>query len=230
MDSDLESYLTPVIPQLVSSVERDLKRRVPGQYGVTIEQCDVSQQMWLTAVEHETILVKHLADGNDQAIATVLKGCLSSLYVAEVREVRAKKAALAGYETHDEVFYSTGALKRLLPMYLDNDREVAERAPASRDSAGRVSGGGGIYGDYAATMVDVDRAFIQLSEPKRVILSRYFSYPQGSGGFTHNEIAGRMGMNPSELSSRVHHALRALQRELGGQNPWNHGPTPNRGE
>jgi len=220
MDSELVAALSDMIPRVTGIVQR--LTRV--QFGATTSKEDIEQEMWLAAAENELVLLKHLANENESAIRTVLMTAGSRLVGGELREQRAKKAAAAGYEPHDEVYYSIGSLRRLMPMYFDND--VAERPPQGRESAGKVSGGTMTYGDYLITMVDLDRAYQALPQGKQKILARYFAHPQGSGGFTHTEIAGRMGMTPGELGSRVQVALRALQRQLGGQSPWQRGPTP----
>lgn len=218
MDSQLEAHLSEAIPKAAAHRCR-INRHDMEQISGSVTLDDVVQQMWLIALEHETVLAGHLADGNERAITTVLMSGAQGMIRAEVQDHRARKAAAAGYETYDEEFYSVGALRRLLPMYLDGG--VCERPPVSREQTWRVSGGGsGGYGEYTAVMSDIDVAFKCLPESKRKILSRYFAFPQGSGGFTHTEIAGRMGMSPGELSSRVHYGLQSLQRKLGGQNPW----------
>lgn len=220
MDSDLTAELTDMIPRIAALVLR--LTRV--YHGATTSREDLEQEMWLAAVEHEPMMRKHMDNGNEAAMRTILLAAGNRLVGGELREERAKKAAQAGYETHDEVFYTQGALRRLIPMYLDG--EIADRPPQGRESAGKVSGGSMTYGDFLVTMVDVDRAFQSLSPSKQKLLTRYYSYPQGSGGFTHTEIAGRMGMRPNELGSRVQSALKAMQKELGGQSPWNRGPSP----
>lgn len=220
MDTDLAVALADMIPRVASLVLRVSK----VQYGPTTSKEDIEQEMWLAVAEHQDVIDKHYAEENEAAIRTILMTAGSRLIGNELREARAKKAAAAGYETYDEVFYTIGSLRRLMPMYFDND--IAERPPQGREQAGKISGGVLTYGDYLVTMVDIDRAFKALSMSKQKLLTRYYSYPQGSGGFTHTEIAGRMGMRPNELGSRVQVALKALQKQLGGQSPWNRGPAP----
>jgi hypothetical protein len=225
MDAKLQAHLTTLIPKLATGVMRDARRDLAslwnqGQEGggsapIPFDREDVQQEMWVAAVDRETRLTEHLANGNTHAIAVILKRAGKNLATQEKREIRAKKAKLAGYEPMDEQFYSVGSLRRLLPMYLDGG--VTETPPAGRELSGHVSGGGsGGYGDYLIVMADVDVAFNSLPAGKRKILARYFSYPQGSGGWTHTEIASAMGMPPGQLSGRVHYALRALQSRLGG--------------
>jgi len=229
MDPQLEAVLKELIPRVVKDVRRAAK--TPADSLVTAE--DLEQDLWVAALEETDQLGRHAEAGNTAAVRTVLASAARRVLRKEEREQRERKALLAGYETHDEEFYSVGALKRLLPMWLDataNGGELPDSPPKGREQPGKVSGGSGTYGEYTATMVDVDRAFGSISPAKQKILERYFSYPQGSGGWTHTEISSAMGMKPHELSSRVYHALSALQRELGGQNPWNRGPTPGRGQ
>ena len=233
MDSKLEAHLKVEIPRLASVLARVKRQDREQDTGTLVSRDDLTQEMWLAAADREETLAKHLADGNETAIRTVLMSAGQRMIRAEVREQRTRKAAAAGYETYDEAFYPIGSLRRLLPMYLDaldDDGLIPERPPVGREQAGKVSGDSASYGDYLATMMDIHRAFVAISPAKQKILERYFSYPQGSGGWTHTEIASAMGMPPNELSPRIHHALSALQRELGGQNPWTRGPTPGRGQ
>lgn len=220
MDADLTVYLTKAIPRAASKRAR-LSRSELGETGGLVSIEDIEQEMWAVALESETALAKHLKDSNEHAITTVLMSGAQRMIRGEVREQRTKKAVAEGYETYDEEFYSIGSLRQLVPMYLDGG--VTERPPVGREQAGKVSGGSASYGDYLMTMTDIDAAFKALTVAKRKIVERYFAYPQGSGGWTHTEIASAMGMPPEQLSSRVHHALRAMQRTLGGESPWKEG-------
>jgi hypothetical protein len=122
-----------------------------------------------------------------------------------------------GYSTDDEAFYSTGLLAQLIPLYLDGG--VAAEPPKGREVSREVSSTEE-SGNYLALMLDVDRAMGAISEHHRKILQRYYAYPQGSGGWTHEEISGAMGITPDACRQRVHRARRAMQRYLGGENPW----------
>lgn len=224
MAPELEALLADMIPRTAATLTR-IKRQYPNAVGTILARDDIEQEMWLAALENKEVLGRHFAAGNEAAIRTVLMTGAQRIIRDEIREQRVKKAKEEGYEPWDEVYYSIGSLRQLLPMYLDMGG-VTEHASQGREQAGPVSGGGSGYGDHLVTMIDVDRAFKALSPAKQKILSRYFAYPQGKSGWTHLEIAGAMGMPPKQLASRVHHALRALQAELGGQNPWRRGPAP----
>lgn len=218
MDSKLEAHLIEAIPRAAAQ-RRRINKQDMDQIASSVSPDDVVQEMWLIALDNEAVLLSHLAEGNDRAITTILMSGALRMIRAEVQQTRTLKAVEAGYETYDEEFYSAGALRRLIPMYLDGG--VCERPPVAREQTWKVSGGGsGGYGEYMTVMADIDQGFKSLSEAKRKILTRYFAYPQGSGGLTHTEIASRMGMPPGELKSRVHSAIQTLQRRLGGSNPW----------
>lgn len=216
-------------PELTALLDEMIPRKAAQKHTAVVSREDLEQEMWLAAFTHEQALEAHRQNGNDAALWAVLNRAVNSALQAEERQERVKKAMKAGYETRDEIFYSIGLLKRLLPVYLDMG--VTEHPLVGREI---MVGSPGVSkeesGDYLATIVDVDRGFKALSQGKQKLLRRYFSYPQGSGGMTHVEIAFEMGEPPTALGTRVHHALRALQRELGGQNPWNRGPTPKRGK
>lgn len=174
--------------------------------------------MWLAAVELAVEINALVVEGAEAKI----EGCLSRAARAEQAreeiEQRARKAYAAGYSPHDEQFYSVGLLRRLLPAYLDGG--VSEAPPKRRDNQPRVSGGEQSYGDWLCMMLDVDQAMGELRPYHRRILEAYFAYPQGSSGWTHEEIASAVGIGPEVLRKRVWRALRALQGLLGGASPY----------
>ena len=220
MGGDLSPALASLLRDMIPRAAARKRRELSG--ALSLE--DLEQEMWLAVLEHAEVLEDHCRDGNEEAVRTILNHAAAMALRAEERQDRAKKAVAAGYKTQDEIFYSLGFLRRLLPLYFEcGYRELAGTAE-----------------EYQVAMMDVGRAFKALPGHRQRDLKRYFSFPprymvewEGSAeihGFSHTEIANALGVRPDILGSRVHHALKSLQKELGGQNPWNRGPSPRKGK
>jgi hypothetical protein len=175
--------------------------------------------MWLAACEQAAKVEALSAEGPVAALEVLLTRAATAAQAAEEREYRARKALRAGYAPRDEQFYSVGALRRLLPAYLDGG--VSAAPPQGRDgSAGARPTGAEQYGDWLCTMTDLDTALSAVSGYHRGILTRYFEFPQGKSGWSHQEISSALGIPPETLRKRVYRALKAVQRELGGDSPY----------
>lgn len=204
----LSEHLAAVIPSLAADICRGC-RLVP--------KADIEQGMWQAALERSEQLAELLAEGKAWAIRRKLQQAATRQIREEERYLRAKRALRLGYSPDDEAFYSLGLLSQLIPLYLDGG--VAAEPPRGRELTREVSSSSE-SGNYLALMLDVDHAMGVISAHHRRILERYYSYPQGSGGWTHNEIASALGITPEACRKRVSRAKRAMQRELGGESPW----------
>jgi hypothetical protein len=202
--------LHDLIPRIAS------KRR---KYYKGVSRDDLEGCMWVAAVEAAGRVEALSAAGAVAPLEALLTRAATAAQAAEEREYRAKKALRAGYAPRDEQFYSIGALRRLMPAYLDGG--VSEQPPQGRDgsSAARPTGAES-YGDWLCTMMDLDTAMRAISAFHRRTLEDYFQYPQGSGGWSHLEISSALGLPPETVKKRVYRALRALQRALGGESPY----------
>lgn len=202
-------------------IPRIARRRLKFYQGVTRD--DLEAEMWLAAVEDATTINTLAATAAEAAVEVRLTRVAARVQAGEEREHRARRGYAAGYLPHDEQFYSVGALRRLLPAYLDGG--VSEAPPQAREDSVSARPTGSIaYGDWLIMMVDLDTAMGRVKPYHRNILGRYFAYPQGSSGWTHEQIAGALGIEPEALRKRVYRALRAVQGELGGQSPYTGNP------
>jgi DNA-directed RNA polymerase specialized sigma24 family protein len=176
---------------------------------------DLEAELWLAACEQAQVVNELASDGQGAAVEMLLAKAGRRVQQAEEREYRARRAYALGFEPTDEAFYSLGLLRVLVPAYLDGG--VSEQPPRKRDESGPVRpGGSGEYGDWEVMMLDMQAGLARLPAWQRSLLERYFSYPQGSGGWTHLEIASAMGVESEALRHRVTRALGALQSVLGG--------------
>lgn len=136
------------------------------------------------------------------------------------RFCRQEKAARAGYETHDEAYYSLPALRVLLEAWYAHGPQ--ENPPRSYDdSVNRTGGNGAEYGDYLVSLIDVGEALKGLKGPQQEIL--YYAYSPHYAGRTDWEIAAELRakgwkeMTEDSFHGKVRWALNRLQRQLGGR-------------
>lgn len=199
-----------VLSDLIPEVAKQRHRWFPEP---SVE--DLEAELWLAAVEQADWVEEHT--GNQELLRGWLRKVARRAQKAEERTYRAERAYASGYHPTDEAFYSLRVLRNLLPAYLDQG--ITEHPPKGRVEAIRGHSDGSEYGNWLVMMMDIEQGLKSMPEGQARLLRNYFSYPQGSGGWTHIEISGAMGQNPEALYSRVNRALGALQRELGGANP-----------
>lgn len=176
---------------------------------------DLEAELWVAAVEQADWVEEH-AD-NAEVLKAWFRKVARRAQKAEERTYRAERAYACGFHPADEAFYSLPVLRSLLPAYLDQG--VTEHPPQGRTEALRGHSDGAEYGTWLVMMLDIQQGLEAMPAGQARLLENYFSFPQGSGGWTHVEIAGAMGVEPDALYSRVYRALGALQRELGGPSP-----------
>lgn len=157
------------------------------------------------------------------------------------RYCRTQKALREGYSTEDEAFYSLRRLEELLTWLLEVGIEA--HPPVGRaESVSRPTGDPAEAGTHLASMLDVERALSRLEAMYRERLLVRFGplanlSDDGIAALSQSEIRTLTRWHPEKLrmvlgstGDQVRHrtntALRALQRILGGESPWNRGPSP----
>lgn len=212
LDGPLSELLGEMIPRVAAKVHR-------GYAAVPAE--DIEQEMWLYALSHQLKMREMYSRSDEGIIWEELRRAGRRACKEDERYRRALRAAASGYETEDEQFYSLRVLRLLLPRYIDGG--VTEYAPQGRDQGRSGRSDGSEHGDYLAIMLDLSRGLADLKPHQRNLLLRYFSLSQEDsedGRWSRQQEASSMGLTVEALEMRVHRALVALQRELGGASPW----------
>lgn len=112
---------------------------------------------------------------------------------------RKEKAAKTGYSPADEVFYSMGVLRELLPIAV-TDEPVVLRGVNPDDKQGARRAGSTPAFEYETAIADVRKAYKALPDEKRLVLLLY--------------VAGK-----EVPAVEVTRAVRGMQRRLGGRRP-----------
>ena len=206
--------LHPIIYDLVPSVANTIHRR----YKAYVEKDDVKQELvaWAMtrAEDHIVDLMEPVEERrrhNEQRIAWQMRR------VAE-RYARKEKAAKSGYQTNDEAYYESATLGQLLPFVIASviDGTVLEQAQEMiRDGQPKGSSSPAEGGNLLAMLLDIKKGYEKLGEEdQRILVLRYHE------NLTLVQIGEILGCHHSTADRRCTHALRALNKELGGPSPY----------
>lgn len=216
--------LTELLGDRIPKAASRAHRRFPA-----VPSEDFEQAMWERALAKGPHLRKLYEEGKYEAIWTELCRAGTRAGKEDDRYRRAVKALRDGYSVYDIEFYSTGMLAWLIPALVEAEFDVSQamdKAAASTDAAGihiRTEDPFGGAENYLVVLVDVTSAFDRLPEGMKRLLKTYYGVSQEEseeGRWAREGLASSMGITGLALRLRVHRALRRLQDELGGSDPW----------
>ena len=208
--TELHLSIYDIAPSVAYTVYRRYKKFV--------DKDDVKQEclMWsMTRIEYineqlsepDTEKRRH----NEQKIAWQM------LRVAE-RYARKEKAIKSGYQTGDEAYYERATLGQLLPFVIASviDGTVLEQAQEMvKDGQPRGSSSPAEGGNLIAILIDIKKAYVKLDpQYQQLLVWRHHE------SLTLAQIAHLLECAVSTADRRCINALRELQRQLGGENPW----------
>ena len=208
------SELHPVVYELAPSVAYTIHRR----YRAWVERDDVHQECMAWALTRNDYITEQMSvedanqrKHNEQRIAWQMRR------VAE-RYARKEKASKAGYQITDEAYYETLMLGQLLPFVIASviDGTVLEQAQEMiRDGQPKGSSSPAEGGNLLAMLLDIKKGYEKLGEEDRRILAlRYHE------NLTLTQIGEVLECHHSTADRRCNHALRELNKELGGPSPY----------
>ena len=204
----------PSIYDIVPSVANIVFKK----YRKFVDRDDVKQECLLWAMNRSDWINSQLGEPdtekrrhNEQRLAWQMTR------VAE-RYCRREKATRSGYHTSDEAYYETATIAQLLPFVLASilDGSVLEQAQEMiRDGQPKGSSSPAEGGNLLATLIDIKNAYPKLEfEDQNILVLRYHE------GFTLEKIGSILECHPSTADRRCDHALRELNKLLGGRSPF----------
>lgn len=124
---------------------------------------------------------------------------------------RDEKAKVLGYAPSDEQFYTPMVVAKLLPIALELEDALQPSYDPEADHRG-----GGDYGEFVASLLDVRRAWINSAfrNSEMAILKRRFVEDQDW-----TFIAATLGMEMEEVQKQATRGLRRMVNFLGGTDP-----------
>jgi len=206
--------LNPSIYEIAPSVAYTVAQRYPK----FVERDDVKQECLQWALTRANYINEQLSEPDtDKRRHNEQKIAWQMLRVAE-RYTRKEKASRSGYQTNDEAYYERATLAQLLPFVIASviDGTVLEQAQEMvKDGQPRGSSSPAEGGNLLAILIDIKKAYVKL-EPQYQQLLAWRHHEN----FTLAQIAGLLECAISTADRRCINALRALQKQLGGENPW----------
>ena len=208
--------LHPAIYDIAYSVSSSVYKR----YNKFVERDDVKQEclLWAMTPSRREWTAELLSEPdaktrqhNESRIAWQMKR-------AAERYCRRIKADKSGYQLGDEAYYETFTLSQLLPFIIASviDGTVLEQAQEMiRDGQPKGSSSPSEGGNLLAMLLDIKRCFMKLDVKEQTLLT--YRYHEG---FTLQQMAALLECSVSTADRRCGNALRKLQNEMGGENPY----------
>lgn len=206
--------INPSIYDIVPSIAYSVSQR----YGKFVERDDIKQECYNWALTRAAYINEQLGElDTDKRRHNEQKIAWQMLRVAE-RYARKEKAARSGYQTGDEAYYERATLAQLLPFVIASviDGTVLEQAQEMvKDGQPRGSSSPAEGGNLLAILLDIKKGYLKLdTEEQQLLIWRYHE------SLTLSQMAAILECAVSTADRRCIGALRALQKELGGENPW----------
>lgn len=206
--------LHPSIFDIAPSVANTIYK----QFKAFVERDDVKQECMQWAMARAAYINEQLSEEdteqrrhNEQKIAWQMSR-------AAERYCRKEKAIKSGYQTTDEAYYQTAMLGQLLPFVIASviDGTVLEQAQEMiRDGQPKGSSSPAEGGNLLAMLLDIKKCYQQLEdEDKQILMLRYHE------NLTLERIGEVLGCHRSSADRRCTHAMRELNKKLGGPSPY----------
>jgi DNA-directed RNA polymerase specialized sigma24 family protein len=191
---------------------------VSQRYPKFVERDDVKQECLQWALTRATYINEQLSEPDtDKRRHNEQKIAWQMLRVAE-RYARKEKASRSGYQPGDEAYYERATLAQLLPFVIASiiDGTVLEQAQEMvKDGQPRGSSSPAEGGNLLAILLDIKKGYLKLeAEEQQLLIWRYHE------SLTLAQMAAILECAVSTADRRCINSLRALQKNLGGENPF----------
>ena len=208
--TDLHPSVYDILPSVANAIYK--------QYKIFVERDDVKQECLQWALARAVYINEQLGEENIEQRRHNEQKIAWQMSRAAERYCRREKAVKSGYQLADEAYYQTGTLGQLLPFVIASviDGTVLEQAQEMiRDGQPKGSSSPAEGGNLLAMLIDIKKCYEELEqEDQRVLVLRYYE------NLTLIQIGEILGCHHSTADRRVNHALRELNKELGGPSPY----------
>ena len=205
----------PVVYELAPVVARTIHNR----YKAYVDREDILQECLSWALTRTSWITEQLVEATDAEKRKHAESRIAwQMIRAAERYARREKATKSGYQVNDEVYYQGYTLGQLLPFVIASvvDGTVIEQIQDMiQDGQPRGSSSPSEGGGLLASLIDIKIGFTKLEvEDQTILRIRYLD------NFTLQQIANQYGCSVSTADRRVDSAMRKIQNELGGVNPF----------
>jgi hypothetical protein len=209
------SAIDPVVYDLVPGVARAIHNR----YKAYVEREDVIQECISWALTRTAWIAEQVSEATDADKRKHAESRIAwQMRRAAERYARREKATKSGYQITDEAYYQGYTLGQLLPFVIASvvDGTVLEQIQDMiLDGQPRGASSPSEGGNLLANLIDIKIGFTKLTiEDQTLLRIRYLDH------FTLQQIANQYGCSVSTADRRIDNAMRKIQNELGGVNPF----------
>lgn len=209
------SAIDPVVYDLAPAVSRAIHNR----YKAYVEREDIMQECISWALTRTAWIAEQIAEATDVDKRKHAESRIAwQMRRAAERYARREKATKSGYQVTDEAYYQGYTLGQLLPFVIASvvDGTVLEQIQDMiQDGQPRGSSSPSEGGNLLANLIDIKIGFTKLTiEDQTLLRVRYLDH------FTLQQIANQYGCSVSTADRRIDNAMRKIQNELGGVNPF----------
>ena len=188
------------------------------QFKDFVERDDVKQECMQWAMTRSAYINEQLSEENTEQRRHNEQKIAWQMSRAAERYCRKEKAVRSGYQTTDEAYYQTAMLGQLLPFVIASviDGTVIEQAQEMiRDGQPKGSSSPAEGGNLLAMLLDIKKCYQKLEdEDKNILMLRYHE------NLTLERIGEVLGCHRSSADRRCAHAMRELNKKLGGPSPY----------
>jgi RNA polymerase sigma factor (sigma-70 family) len=184
--------------------------KLHNKYRRFVPPDDIAQVLWEHILRHPKWMTEYL---DREELADKRRGfaaICTSLWRAGERYCRKEKAALSGYSTADEAFYTRATVEELILMQVNGYSYTNQVDDRVRVKTSPVSG----Y-NFETSIADLDTAMKRLDPDERLLLMQAFGE-----GWSERDLAQHYDASQSSISRRLTNASKKLIRHLGGDSPW----------
>lgn len=210
----MTNQLHPILDDLVPSVVTTIHRR----FRAYTERSDLLQEAWAFVLSRADHFNEVLSDENEIQRKWNEKKVAWQIRRTLERYARKEKASKSGYQINDEAYYDTITIAQLLPFVIKSfmsDTALEQSQILVNDGTPRKPSAPAEGGNLLAMLVDIKKAYEKLEkEDQEILRLRYHD------NLTLQLIAEFLECAISTADRRCNQALRKLQGNIGGENPW----------
>lgn len=218
--------MTNNLPDGVGELVKERVAVVHRNYSRWVEREDLVQEGLLWCVARADVITDAFDEPDDELRKYKLKRIGWQILRTCERYARREKSIKSGYLVGDEYFYEISTISQMLPHILTNifDDVLLEQAQQLVDDGmPRRTSAPAEGRNLLAMLIDIKRGYQLLekydidneTEHTKYIKARYYYE------MTLQKIADEYGCSVSTADRRCESALKALQRFVGGDSPWN---------
>ena len=217
--------MTKNLPDGVGELVKERANVVHKRYHRWVEREDLVQEGLAWCVARTQQVEQAFDEPDDDQRKHNLKRIGWQILRACERYARKEKAHRSGYLTGDEYFYETSTIAQMMPHILRNifDGVLLEQAQQLVDDGmPRRSSAPSEGRNLLAMLIDIKKGYEILEHIDRKEETNHCDYIKVRyyNELKLQQIAEMFGCSVSTADRRCENALKALQRVIGGDNPW----------